>query len=158
MERPKDRPVPVTPKRTGDRWGTRNRSPEIWTGRCDIRSVPGGNRDARTRGVQEPIVTPLSPLAENFTPWPTSEERQTQPPHTDNDIDRSLAKTDLSEMKTPRDSINCKIATIGTACPIEIGKPVAMADVAEPHGPAGASGPIVASGPRSQWPTKKRDR
>ena len=35
LERPKDRPVPVTPKWTGDRWGTRHRSPEIWTGRCD---------------------------------------------------------------------------------------------------------------------------
>ena len=112
----------------------------------DIRSVPGGNRDARTRGVQEPIVTPLSPLAESFTPRPTSEERQTQPPHTDNDLDRSLAKTGLSEMETPRDSIKCKIATIGTACPIEIGKPVAMADVAEPRGLSGtgAGGPVVA--------------
>ena len=49
-------------------------------------------------------------------------------------------------METPRDSIKCKIATIGTACPIEIGKPVAMADVAEPRGPAGtgAGGPVVA--------------
>ena len=77
-------------------------------------------------------------------------ERQTQPPHTDNDLDQSLAKTSLSEMKTPGDSINCKLATIGTACPIEIEKPVAMADVAEPRGPAGtgAGGPVVASGPR----------
>ena len=33
-ERPRDRPVPVTPKRTGDRWSIRHRSPEIWTGRC----------------------------------------------------------------------------------------------------------------------------
>ena len=112
----------------------------------DIRSVQRGNRDVRARGVQEPIVSPLSPLAESFTPRPTSEERQTQPPHTDNDLDRSLAKTGLSEMETPRDSIKCKIATIGTACPIEIGKPVAMADVAEPRGPAGtgAGGPVVA--------------
>ena len=112
----------------------------------DIRSVPGGNRDARTRGVQEPIVTPLSPLAESFTPRPTSEERQTQPLHTDNDLDRSLAKTGLSEMETPRDSIKSRIAMIGTACPIEIGKPVDMADVAEPRGPAGtgAGGPVVA--------------
>ena len=29
----------------------------------DIRSVPEGNCNARTRGVQEPIATPLSPLA-----------------------------------------------------------------------------------------------
>ena len=33
-ERPRDRPVPVTPKWTGDRWATRHRSSEIWTGRC----------------------------------------------------------------------------------------------------------------------------
>ena len=33
-ERTMDRPVPVTPKWTGDRWATRHRSPEIWTGRC----------------------------------------------------------------------------------------------------------------------------
>ena len=52
----------------------------------------------------------------------------------DNDLDRSLAKTGLSEMETPRDSIKCKIATIGKASSIEIGKPVAMADVAEPVG------------------------
>ena len=57
-----------------------------------------------------------------------------------------LPRDRLSEMETPRDSIKCKIATIGTACPIEIGKPVAMADVAEPRGLAGtrAGGPVVA--------------
>ena len=33
-ERPRDRIVPVTPKWTGDRWATRHRSSEIWTGRC----------------------------------------------------------------------------------------------------------------------------
>ena len=32
---------------------------------------------------------------------------------------------------------------IGTAKPIEIGKPVAMADVAVPRGPAGAGGPVI---------------
>ena len=49
-------------------------------------------------------------------------------------------------METPWDSIQCKIATIGKASQIEIGKPVAMADVAEPRGPAGtgAGGPVVA--------------
>ena len=38
-----------------------------------------------------------------------------------------------------------KIATIGMAKPIEIGKPEAMADVAEPRGPAGAGagGPVA---------------
>ena len=91
-------------------------------------------------------MTPLSPLAESFTPRPTSEERQTQHPHTDNDLDRSLAKTGSSKIETPRDSIKCNIATIGTACPIEIGKPVAMADIAEPSGPAGTGvgGQVVA--------------
>ena len=91
-------------------------------------------------------MTPLSPLAESFIPRQTSEERPTQQPPTDNDLDRSLAKTGLSKIETPRDSIKCKIATIGTACPTEIGKPVAMADVAESSGPAGtgAGGPVVA--------------
>ena len=112
----------------------------------DTQSVPGGNHNAQTWGVQEHIATPFSPLAEIFTPRQISEERQTQQPHTDNDLDRSLAKTGSSKIETPRDSIKCKIATIGTACPTEIGKPVAMADVAEPGGPAGtgADGPVVA--------------
>ena len=91
-------------------------------------------------------MSPLSPLAESFTPRPTSEEQQTQQQYTDNDLDRSPAKTGLGEMESPQDSIKCKIATIGSASPIEIGKPVAMADVAEPRGPAGtgAGGPVVA--------------
>ena len=33
-EIPRDQPVPVTPKWTGDRWATRRRSSEIWTGGC----------------------------------------------------------------------------------------------------------------------------
>ena len=54
--------------------------------------------------------------------------------------------TGLGETETPWDSIKENIATIGTANPIEIGKPVAMADVAEPRGlaGAGAGGPVVA--------------
>ena len=106
----------------------------------DIRSVPRGNRDVRTRGVQEPLASPLLPLAESFTPRPTSEEQQTQRQHTDNDLDRSPAMSGLGETETSWDSIKEKIATIGTANPIEIGKPVAMADVAEPR----AGGPVVA--------------
>ena len=134
----------------------------------DIRSVPRGNRDVRTRGVQEPLTSPLSPLAESFTPRPTSEEQQNQRQHTDNYLSRSPAMTGLGETETSWDSIKEKIATIGTADPIEIGKPVAMADVAEPRGPAGAGGPVVAgtsltavtdrTGASGQWPTKKRDR
>ena len=112
----------------------------------DTRSVPRGNRNARTWGVQKPIVTSLSALAENFIPRKTSKKRPTQPTPTDNDLDRSLAKTGSSKIETPRDSIECEIATIGMACPTEIGKPVAMADVAESSGPAGtgAGGPVVA--------------
>ena len=33
-EIPRDQPVPVSPKWTGDRWATRRRSSEIWTRRC----------------------------------------------------------------------------------------------------------------------------
>ena len=43
-----------------------------------IRSVPRGNRNARTWGVQKPIVTSLSALAENFIPRKTSKKRPTQ--------------------------------------------------------------------------------
>ena len=63
----------------------------------DTQSVPGGNHDAQTGGVQKPIGTPFSPLAEIFTPRQIPEERQTQAPHTDNDLDRSLAKTGSSK-------------------------------------------------------------
>ena len=59
----------------------------------DIRSVPRGNRNARTWGVQKPIVVSLSDLAENFIPRKTSKKRPTQQAPTDNDLDRSLAKS-----------------------------------------------------------------
>ena len=100
----------------------------------EIRSVRKGNRDVRMRGVQEPLTSPLSPLAESFTPRPTSEKQQNQRQGTNNDLDRSPAMTGLGETETSWDSIKNKIATIGTANPIEIGKPVAMTDVAEPVG------------------------
>ena len=99
----------------------------------DIRSVPRGNRNDRTWGVQKPIVTSLSALDENFIPRKTSKKRPTQQAPMDNDLD--LAKTGSIKIETPRDSIESEIATIGTACPTEIGKPVAMADVAESSGP-----------------------
>ena len=53
--------------------------------------------------------------------------------------------TGLGVTESSWDSIQNKIATIGTAKPIEIEKPVTMADVAEPRGPAraGAGGPVV---------------
>ena len=44
----------------------------------DIRSVRKGNRDVRARGVQEPLTSPLSPLAESFNLRPTSEKQQNQ--------------------------------------------------------------------------------
>ena len=112
----------------------------------DIQPVPRGNRNARTWGVQKPIVTSLSALAENFIPRKTQKKRPTQQTPTDNELDRSFAKTGSIKIETPRDSIESEIATIGTACPTEIGKPVAMADVAESSGPAGtgAGGPVVA--------------
>ena len=111
----------------------------------NIRSVRKGNRDVRTRGVRDTLTSPLSPLAKSFTPRPTSEKQQNQRQYTDNDLHRSLATTGLGGTESSWDSIKNKIATIGTAKPIEIEKPVAMADVAEPRGPAraGAGGPVV---------------
>ena len=111
----------------------------------NIRSVRKGNRDVRARGVQEPLTSPLSPLADSFNPRPTSEKQKNQRQLTDNDLDRSPARTGLGETETPWDSIQNEVATIGTARPIEIGKPVAMADVAVPRGPAGtgAGGPVT---------------
>ena len=75
-------------------------------------------------------MTPLSALAENFIPRKISKKRPTQQAPTDNELDRSFAKTGSIKIETPRDSIESEIATIGTAYPTEIGKPVAMADVA----------------------------
>ena len=60
-------------------------------------------------------------------------------------MDISLFRTGLGETETPWDSIQNEVATIGMAKPIEIGKPVAMADVAVPRRPAGtgAGGPVT---------------
>ena len=115
----------------------------------DIRSVRKGNRDVRARGVQEPPTSPLSPLAESFNPGRPRKNNRT------NDSIRTMtstgggggspARTGLGETETPWDSIQNEVATIGTAKPIKIGKPVAMADVAVPRGPAGtgAGGPVI---------------
>ena len=90
-------------------------------------------------------MTPLSALAKNVTPRKTSWKQSTPHVPTDNELDRSLAKTGSIKVETPQDGIKSEIATIGTADPTEIDKPVAMADVAEPSGPAGtgAGGPVV---------------
>ena len=57
---------------------------------------------------------------------------------TDNELDRSFARTSPGKIETPQDIIEIDIATVGAAYPTGISKPVAMADV------AGASGPVVA--------------
>ena len=110
----------------------------------DIQPVPIGNRNARPRGVQKTIVTPLSAQAEKFTPRKMSGIQSTPHAPTDNELD--LAKTDSIKVETPPDVIKSEIATIGTADPTETDEPVAMADVAESSGPAvtGAGGPVVA--------------
>ena len=111
----------------------------------NIQPVRKGDCDVRARGVQEPLTSPLSPLADSFNPRSTSEKRKNKRQLTDNDLDQSPARTGLGETETPWDSIQNEVATIGTAKPIEIGKPVAMADVAVPRGPAGtgAGGPVT---------------
>ena len=54
--------------------------------------------------------------------------------------------TGLGKIETPQHIIEIDIATVGVAYPTEIGKPVAVADVAGASGPAvtGAGGPVVA--------------
>ena len=103
----------------------------------DFQSVPQKDRNTPTRGVQETIVTPLSALAENFIPRKTSRKPPTPQMPTDNELDRSFARTGQKKMETPQDIIEIDIATVGAASPTEIEKPVAMADV------AGAGGPVV---------------
>ena len=115
----------------------------------DIQSVPRGNSNTRRRGVQKTIVTPLSALAENFIHRKTSRKQSTLQVPTDNELDRSFAKTGSKKNETPHDSIENDIATIGAAYPTEIEKPVAVADVAGSSGlaVAGAGGPDVAGTP-----------
>ena len=91
-------------------------------------------------------MTPLSALAENFIPRKTSRKPPTPQVPTDNELDRSLARTGPGKIETPQDIIEIDIATVGAAYPTGISKPVAMADVAGASGPAvtGAGGPVVA--------------
>ena len=141
----RDQPVPVPPKWTGDRRAPRNLD---WGMRPakDFQSVPQKDSNTRTQGVQKTIVTPLSALAENFIPRKTSRKPPTPQMPTDNELDRSFVRTGLGKIETPRDIIEIDIATVGVAYPTEIGKPVAVADVAGASGPAvaGAGGPVVA--------------
>ena len=112
----------------------------------DFQSVPQKDSNTRTRGVQKTIVTPLSALAENFIPRKTSRKPPTPQMPTDNELDRSFARTGPGKIETPQDIIEIDIATVGAASPAEIEKPVAMADVAGASGLAitGAGGPVVA--------------
>ena len=112
----------------------------------NFQSVPQKDSNTRTRGVQKTIVTPLSALAENFIPRKTSRKPPTPQMPTDNELDRSFVRTGLGKIETPQDVIEIDIATVGAAYPTEIGKPVAVADVAGASGPAAtrAGGPVVA--------------
>ena len=91
-------------------------------------------------------MTPLSALAEKFIPRKTSRKPPTPQVPTDNELDRSFARTGPGKIETPQDIIEIYIATVGAAYPTGISKPVAMADVAGASGPAvtGAGGPVVA--------------
>ena len=135
----------------------------------DIQLVPTGNRNARPRGVQKTIVTLLSALAEKFTPRKISGIQSTPHAPTDNELDRSLDKTDSIKVETPPDVIKSEIATIGTADPTEtdswqllrLSGPLkksgpkktevvmtgtrfrTVTDVVEASGPTGAGGPVV---------------
>ena len=109
------------------------------------RAVRKRNRDVRTQGVQGTLTAPLSPLATSFTPRPTPDKSQNQRQYTDIDRHRSPATTGVGEMESSWNNIEDKSATMVLAKTIEIEQPVAMADVAEPGGPAGtgAGGPVV---------------
>ena len=99
------------------------------------RTVQKRNRDVRTQGVHGTLKTPLSPLATSFTPRPTPDKSQNQRQYTDIDRHRSPATTGVGEMESSWNNIEDKSATMV----------LAMADVAEPGGPAGtgAGGPVV---------------
>ena len=109
------------------------------------RTVGKGNREVRTQGVHGTLKTPLSPLATSFTPRPTPDKSQNLRQYTDIDRHRSPATTGVGELESSWNNIEDESATMVLAKTIEIEQPVAMADVAEPGGPAGtgAGGPVV---------------
>ena len=107
-------------------------------------TVGEGNHDVQTRDVPGTLTVSLSPWADIFTPGRTPDNSQNQQQNTDMDLHRSLAMTGVSETESPWNNINDKNATMVLADSIEIEQPVAVADVAEPGGPAGtgAGGPV----------------
>ena len=111
----------------------------------NFRSGRKGNCGVPTPDVRGTLTLPLSPLAKSFTPRPTPDNYQNQRQHTDIDLHRSPATTGVDGTESPWNNIEDEKATIVLAEPIEIEQPVAMADVAEPRGPAraGAGGPVV---------------
>ena len=96
-----------------------------------------GSHDVQTWDVPGTLTVSLSPWADIFTPGRTPDNSQNQQQNTDMDLHRSLAMTGVSETESPWNNINDKNATMVLADSIEIEQPVAVADVAEPGGPAG---------------------
>ena len=102
----RDPPVPVPP--TGHQTPVLRNLDRGMRPAKDIQPVPRGNHNARPQGVQKTIVTPLSAQAEKFTPRKMSGIHSTPHAPTDNEIDRSLAKTDSIKVETPPDVIKVK--------------------------------------------------
>ena len=104
-------------------------------------TVGKGDRDVRSRVVPGALTGTLSPLAKCFNPERITNNSQKHMENTDMDLHRSLAMTGVGETEPP--CIN-KIATMVLADSIETEQPVAVADVAEPGGPAvtGTGGPV----------------
>ena len=107
-----------------------------------------GDRDVRSRVVPGALTGTLSPLAKCFNPERITHVSQEHMENTDMDLHRSLAMTGVGETEPP--CLN-NIATMGLADSIETEQPVAVADVAEPGGPAvtGTGGPV-------EWKKKMR--
>ena len=111
-------------------------------------TVGKGDRDVRSRVVPGAQTGTLSPLAKCFNPERITHVSQEHMENTDMDLHRSLAMTGVGETEPP--CLN-NIATMGLADSIETEQPVAVADVAEPGGPAvtGTGGPV-------EWKKKMR--
>ena len=111
-------------------------------------TVGKGDRDVRSWVVPGALTGTLSPLAKSFNPERITNFSQKHMENTDMDLHRSLAMTGVGETEPP--CIN-NIATMGLADSIETEQPVAVADVAEPSGPAvtGTGGPV-------EWEKKMR--
>ena len=103
-----------------------------------------GERVAPKRAVQGSLTKPLSALAPCFTPSLTPDIPQTPRLNMDMDLHRSPATTGVGEMESLRETIENNGGPVGSAKPIKILQPVALADVAEPSGSAGtdASGSV----------------